>query len=515
MKTFLYWMLILISSTQLLSQQKTYTIKSELTFFILVPFLEDWDKSMKKEECRYPRIELEIEDINKSYDWEKAYNQGKISCLIDEDTINGVRVLIPLIPVKMDRSLGLKSLINKFYKEYNFSENDGEAPVQFKDKEGSIYELKDEYVGKMFEFKIKESLCDDYTVKEGFFELFSVKLLQEKSKQNKILETKNNTNMKGDDSLDIFPVPFVAKSSNLGISRDSLHKFILNTTELYYPYPNDYSQVAGKGELLSTNPNYIFHKSTGMYVREYEDSNCSIVTYFPTIFSQEIDKNGNEVFIPRKNNKKFATGKELDSDGTFDAINTSGNVHPCPISDEHIRMYVTSTNLIGDTSLFTKNALTKKQEHEVYFRLINHSLFGIETKLNIGPFWTDTNDYKGSSKSVASYDNYKGISKNGVNLLIKYFDKYLGKSKLYIWFSDSRSNLRVWKKGNCLLLVHIDINYGISSIEYYDELLCDNYVKQLRLNQPEKYISEKYIPMETIYGQELASIKRGYYKLVK
>ena len=188
MKTFLYWMLILISSTQLFSQQKTYTIKSELTFFILVPFFEDWDKSMKKEECRYPRIELEIEDINKSYDWEKAYNQGKISYLIDEDTINGVRVLIPLIPVKMDRSLGLKSLINKFYKEYNFSENDGEAPVQFKDKEGSIYELKDEYFGKMFEFKIKESLCDDYTVKEGFFELFSVKLIRDNAKNDKKVE---------------------------------------------------------------------------------------------------------------------------------------------------------------------------------------------------------------------------------------------------------------------------------------------------------------------------------------
>ena len=509
----LTWMLILISSSVLFSQQKTYTIKSELTSFILVPFFEDWDKSMKKEECSYPRIELEIKDRNKSYDWEKVYLNGKGSTINNGDTV--------VIPVKMDGSLGLKSLINKFYKEYNFSENGGEAPVQFKDKEGRIYELKDEYVGKMFEFKIKESLCDDYPVKEGFFELFSVKLIQEKSKQNKILETKNNTNMKGDDSLDIFPVPFVAKSSNLGISRDSLHKFILNTTGLYYPYPNDYSQVAGKGDLLSTNPNYIFHKSTGMYVREYEDSNCSIVTYFPTVFNLERDKNGNEVFIPIKNNKKFATGKELDSDGTFDAINTSGNVHPCPISDEHIRMYVTSTNLIGDTSLFTKNALTKKQEHEVYFRLINNSLFGIETKLNIGPFWTDTNDYKGSSKSVAHYGYnysghyYRGIPKKGVNLFIKYFDKYLGKSKLYISFRDSRSNLRVWKKGNCLLLVHIDINYGISSIEYYDELLCDNYVKQLRLNQPEKYISEKYIPMETIYGQELAHIKRGYYKLVK
>ena len=189
MKSFqLTWMLIFISSSLLFSQQKTYTIKSELTFFILVPFFEDWDKSMKKEECRYPRIELEIEDINKSYDWEKAYNQGKISYLIDEDTINGVRVLIPLIPVKMDRSLGLKSLINKFYKEYNFSENDGEAPVQFKDKEGSIYELKDEYFGKMFEFKIKESLCDDYTVKEGFFELFSVKLIRDNAKNDKKVE---------------------------------------------------------------------------------------------------------------------------------------------------------------------------------------------------------------------------------------------------------------------------------------------------------------------------------------
>ena len=184
----LTWMLILISSSVLFSQQKTYTIKSELTSFILVPFFEDWHKSMKKEECRYPRIELEIEDINKSYDWEKAYNQGKISYLIDEDTINGVRVLIPLIPVKMDRSLGLKSLINKFYKEYNFSENDGEAPVQFKDKEGSIYELKDEYFGKMFEFKIKESLCDDYTVKEGFFELFSVKLIRDNAKNDKKVE---------------------------------------------------------------------------------------------------------------------------------------------------------------------------------------------------------------------------------------------------------------------------------------------------------------------------------------
>ena len=189
MKSFqLTWMLIFISSSLLFSQQKTYTIKSELTSFILVPFFEDWDKSMKKEECRYPRIELEIEDINKSYDWEKAYNQGKISYLIDEDTINGVRVLIPLIPVKMDRSLGLKSLINKFYKEYNFSENDGEAPVQFKDKEGSIYELKDEYFGKMFEFKIKESLCDDYTVKEGFFELFSVKLIRDNAKNDKKVE---------------------------------------------------------------------------------------------------------------------------------------------------------------------------------------------------------------------------------------------------------------------------------------------------------------------------------------
>jgi len=500
MKSFLFWILILISSTQLFSQQKTYTIKSELTSYILVPFLGDyWDKG-KKRECSYPMIEIEIKDRNKSYDWEKVYLNGKGSTINNVDTV--------VIPVKMDKSLGLKSLINKFYKEYNFSENGGEAPAQFKDKEGSIYELKDEYVGKIFEFKIKESLCDDYPVKEGFFELFSVKLIQEKSKQNKILETKNNTNMKGDDSLDIFPVPFVAKSSNLGISRDSLHKFILNTTELYYPYPNNYSHVAGKGELLSTNPNYIFHQNTGMYVREYEDSNCSIVTYFPTFFSLEIDKNGNDVFTPIKNNKKFATGKELNSDGTFDAINTSGNVHPCLISDEYIRMYVTSTNLIGDTSLFTKNVITKKQEHEVVFKLRNNSLFGIETKLNVGPFRTDTNDYKGSSKSVASSGPYRGITKKGVNLFIKYFDKYLGKSKLYI--ADSRYNLRVWKKGNCLLLVPIDMNYGISSIEYYDELLCDNYVKQLRLNQPEEYIQ-----MENIYGQKLASIKKGIYKLVK
>jgi uncharacterized protein (TIGR02145 family) len=189
MKSFqLTWMLILISSSLLFSQQKTYTIKSELTFFILVPFVEDWDKSMKKEECNYPWIEIEIKDRNSSYDWVKAVNQGKASYLIDEDTVNGVTVLIPVIPIKMDRSLGLKSLINKFYKEYNFSENDGEAPVQFKDKEGSIYELKDEYFGKMFEFKIKESLCDDYSVKEGFFELFSVKLVRDNAKNDKKVE---------------------------------------------------------------------------------------------------------------------------------------------------------------------------------------------------------------------------------------------------------------------------------------------------------------------------------------
>jgi hypothetical protein len=133
MKSFqVTWMLILISSSVLFSQQKTYTIKSELTSFILVPFVEDWQKSMKKQECNYPWIELEIEDRNSSYDWVKAVNQGKATYLIDEeDTVNGFRSFIAVIPIKMDRSLGLKSLINKFYKEYNFSENDGEAPVQF------------------------------------------------------------------------------------------------------------------------------------------------------------------------------------------------------------------------------------------------------------------------------------------------------------------------------------------------------------------------------------------------
>ena len=180
MKTFLYWMLILISSTQLFSQQKTYTIKSELTSYIIVPFLDDyWDKG-KKKQCSYPRIELEIKERNKSYDWEKVYLNGKGSTINNGDTV--------VIPVKMDGSLGLKSLINKFYKEYNISENGGEAPVQFKDKEGRIYELKDEYVGKMFEFKIKESLCDDYPVKEGFFELFSVKLIRDNAKNDKKVE---------------------------------------------------------------------------------------------------------------------------------------------------------------------------------------------------------------------------------------------------------------------------------------------------------------------------------------
>ncbi len=132
MKSFqLIWMLILISSSLLFSQQKTYTIKSELTSFILVPFLGDyWDKG--KRECSYPMIEIEIKDRNSSYDWVKAVNQGKATYLIDEeDTVNGFRSFIAVIPIKMDRSLGLKSLINKFYKEYNFSENDGEAPVQF------------------------------------------------------------------------------------------------------------------------------------------------------------------------------------------------------------------------------------------------------------------------------------------------------------------------------------------------------------------------------------------------
>jgi hypothetical protein len=189
MKSFqVTWMLILISSSVLFSQQKTYTIKSELTSFILVPFVEDWQKSMKKQECNYPWIELEIEDRNSSYDWVKAVNQGKATYLIDEeDTVNGFRSFIAVIPIKMDRSLGLKSLINKFYKEYNFSENDGEAPVQFKDEEGRIYELKDEYVGKMFEFKIKESLCQHYLTVE-FFELFSVKLVRDNAKNDKKVE---------------------------------------------------------------------------------------------------------------------------------------------------------------------------------------------------------------------------------------------------------------------------------------------------------------------------------------
>ena len=189
MKSFqLTWMLILISSSLLFSQQKTYTIKSELTSFILVPFVEDWQKSMKKQECNYPWIELEIEDRNSSYDWVKAVNQGKATYLIvEEDTVNGVRSVIAVIPVKMDRSLGLKSLLNKFYKEYNFSENGGEAPAQFKDEEGRIYELKDEYVGKMFEFKIKESLCQHYLTVE-FFELFSVKLVRDNAKNDKKVE---------------------------------------------------------------------------------------------------------------------------------------------------------------------------------------------------------------------------------------------------------------------------------------------------------------------------------------
>jgi len=180
MKSFLFWILILISSTQLFSQQKTYTIKSELTSYILVPFLGDyWDKG-KRERCSYPMIEIEIKDRNKSYDWEKVYLNGKGSTINNVDTV--------VIPVKMDKSLGLKSLINKFYKEYNFSENGGEAPAQFKDKEGRIYKLKDEYVGKIFEFKIKESLCDDYPVKEGFFELFSVKLVRDNAKNDKKVE---------------------------------------------------------------------------------------------------------------------------------------------------------------------------------------------------------------------------------------------------------------------------------------------------------------------------------------
>ena len=40
----------------------------------------------------------------------------------------------------------------------------------------------------MFEFKIKESLCDDYPVKEGFFELFSVKLIRDNAKNDKKVE---------------------------------------------------------------------------------------------------------------------------------------------------------------------------------------------------------------------------------------------------------------------------------------------------------------------------------------
>lgn len=125
---------------------------------------------MKKEECRYPKIELDIVDSNSSYDWEKAFLNGKVSKIINGNTV--------FIPVKMDRSLGLKTLIKKFYKEYNFTENGGEAPIQFKDKENSLYELKDEYLGKMFEFKFKESLCCNFTVREGFFDLFSVKILR-------------------------------------------------------------------------------------------------------------------------------------------------------------------------------------------------------------------------------------------------------------------------------------------------------------------------------------------------
>ena len=179
MKSFLFWILIIISSTKLFSQQKTYSIKSELTSFILVPFFEDWHKSMKKEECGYPMIELEIEDNNSSYDWEKTILNGKVSYLkIEDDTENGIINVIPVIPVKIDRSLGLKTFIKKFYKEYNFTENGGEAPIQFKDKEGSLYELRDKYLGKMFEFNFKESLCDDYPVRKGFFDLFSVKILR-------------------------------------------------------------------------------------------------------------------------------------------------------------------------------------------------------------------------------------------------------------------------------------------------------------------------------------------------
>ena len=509
-------LLIFSSNLSLLSQQKTYTIKTKLTSFILVPFFENWHKSMKKEECRYPKIELDIVDSNSSYDWEKTFLNGKVSYLkIEDNTENGIISVIPVIPVKMDRSLGLKSLINKFYKEYNYNENGGEAPVQFKDKEGYIYQLKDEYLGKMYEFKFKESLCDDYPVREEFFELFSVKLLQEKTKQDKISEIPVSSTIINGDSWDIFPIPFIAKKSQLGISRDSLLKVMLNTTELYYPHKDkkchDHGyctdgttcekHIMGKGSLVSLTPEYIFHKDGGI-INEYTDINNgeAIHTYLPKeyFFNNDFVRKRTDNFkAPNRLLKKFYSGERCEASESY----RLGNYH-----NEEITTLCTSTKTIGDTSTFTKNSVSNKQEHEVLFKLRNNILYGIEFELN-----GDGGSHKRKSIVIMPTRGYKQDPKQWEKF-IEYLDKYLGKSKKYKWYqtvnvyTSERGELRVWEKGSCLLLVRV---YD-KKMYYYDKVICDNFAKQLPPTQTSRLNNEKFI-----YPTEIENINKGYWKLTK
>jgi len=293
---------------------------------------------------------------------------------------------------------------------------------------------------------------------------------------------------------DFFPIPFIDIDTLSNISIDSVIKHIMNTTEI-----NDMSsiyerhtvKVSGKGSLIKDIPDYIYHNFLGMQ-SFYKDD---IITYY-------INPTNNKLNYPLDNDYVMSSDGTVDMVRTFPPKRQLYIVHNDGMYEYISRFvgYVTSTNVIGDTSYFPLNNRTKKQEGRIKYLFLGNKLSSLTFSLN-----KYGNPEDGSvSNPLAQSSNKQLISK-----FFSQLDRLFGKSKLLRGIISQNIERRVWKKGNMILSVGIHTG-GVDNIELCD----DHYTRQYydSICSQFKSSNNNIPPIDYFYGDVYQYVIKGYCK---
>lgn len=352
------------------------------------------------------------------------------------------------------------SLLRNYYKYDSLTTiklSKTKKDITINPRNDSVFVLREEYKNIEYNLSYLVEKCNPNDYESEDYELMNV--LTNVTVSNTVIDNSNllstNSSIVSKDSIksimirDFFPIPFMNMKRLSVISKDSIVKHILKTTNFVYDKVRD--KYCGTEAIRLNDHQFTYHQFNGM--KSYNPDN--IYTYFV-----HTDKNGK-----MKQSKPFYD----------ENYNYGVNLFNC--DQDKVCRFSSVISLRNDSLVnryFPRNTKTKSFENGIEYIFVNDSLSSIT--INFIAF-SDVDD--GSMKNpLTVYRSEKDILE-----FFKELDNIFGKSK--VTKHSNNSILRTWKYYDNILTCKYNTPItGLYSISYTDwNYTMEKYVK---LNQIRK-----------------------------